>query len=282
MDSYLGEHPEIFMAAVKESHFFAPDFRAPEARLSEEDYFALFSTASNEKTLGESSVGYLYSNVAAARIKEFNPQAKIIIMLRNPVEMVYSYHSWLLAEGFNETMDFDADAYTKHKQGRGLATEPSVPAALLIYRELGELSPHVQRFFDLFGRQNVRVIIFDEFKADTARVYRQTCEFLEVSSAFQPSFRIINSNRQARSESLSMYLRSLRTPQRNTAYYLKYLVPQTWRRSLVNTLRNVNIRPAPRPEMSVEIKQRLSSKFAPDLERLSGILGFDLTHWSKI
>ncbi len=283
MDTYLGQHPEIFMAAVKESHFFAPDFRAPEARFSEEDYFALFSEARDERILGESSVGYLYSNVAAAQIKEFNPQAKIIIMLRNPVEMIHSYQSWLLAEGFEETKDFDADitGHGERNRIRFPPPRPDAPIPLRIYRKLGEFSPHVQRFFDLFGRRNIHVIIFDEFKADTERVYRETCEFLEVSSAFQLSFRVINSNRRARSEFLSRYLRSLRSPERNISYYVKYLVPQTWRRSVVQKLRDFNIKEEARPEMDFELQERLRAKSAPDVERLSEMLDLDLTHWSR-
>lgn len=282
MDDYLKQHPEIFMAALKESHFFAPDFQVPGSSFkSEEHYSALFSEVSNEKILGESSVGYLYSKVAPARIKEFNPQAKIIIMLRNPVEMIYSYHGWLLAEGFEKIRDFEAHLVAeseRRQEGRSLQ---HVPVPLRLYRELGEFSPHVKRFFDLFGRRNVHVIIFDEFKADTARVYREACEFLGVRPDFQPTLQAVNSNRRARNQSLATYLTSLRNPQHHVFYGARHLLPQTWRRSIANKLRSFNIKTETRPEMSQALKKQLSAKFAPDLECLSGMLGLDLTHWSR-
>lgn len=284
MDNYLAQHPDILMAALKESHFFAPDFRSPESGFTnEQDYLSLFAKANGEKVLGESSVGYLYSKVAAANIKEFKPHAKIVIMLRNPIEMIYSYHSWLMTEGVaGVKSNFEAELATasERKQQRYLPATPDVPIPLLIYRELGEFTPHVRRFFDLFGRENVHVIIFDEFNADAARVYRETCEFLGVDSDFQPQLRVINSNRGARSESLSRYLRSLRNPRPSVFHQFKFLVPQNWRRSFVNKLRNVNIQERARPELNHELKQRLSVQFAPDLERLSELLGFDVTHWS--
>jgi hypothetical protein len=285
MDDYLRQHPEVFMAAAKEPHFFAPDLLTPHSRFKNEgDYLSLFSDAGDEKVLGESSVGYLYSNVAAARIKEFNPRAKIIIMLRNPVEMIYSYHSELLFQGFEEIKNFEAALAVEGERKRGLSLPKTryVPRPLLFYRELAKFSPHVKRFFDLFGRQNVHVIIFDEFKADTARVYRETCKFLGVSLDFQPNFRpdlrIINPNKRMRSRSLSKYLRN---PQHHIVRHAKALVPQTWRQSIARKLWSFNIKYEARPAMNSELQKQLGEEFAPDLERLSEILGFDLTYWSR-
>lgn len=285
MDDYLRQHPEVFMALTKESHFFATDFLPPNSRFkNEEDYLALFAGTGTEKVLGESSVGYLYSNVAAARIKAFNPQARIIIMLRNPVEMIYAYHSELLFQGFEEIANFDAALAVEDKRKLGLCLPKKRYAArpLLCYRELAKFSPHVKRFFDHFDRRNIHVIIFDEFKGDIARVYRATCAFLGVNPDFQPNFhpnlRVINPNKRMRSQSLSRYLKN---HQRQVVRYVKYLVPRSLRRSITQRLWDFNIKYEARSAMNPELKKRLSAEFAPDLERLSEMLGLDLTYWSR-
>lgn len=284
MNAYLSQHPEIYMANVKESNFFAQDLHPPDGpSMTEQHYLALFSQATHEKILGESSVGYLYSKTAARRISEFNPQAKIIIMLRNPVEMVYSYHSRLVAEGFEEIKDFSAAVAAERERriGRRWPTRRWVPKHALFYSELGKFSAHLQRFFDLFGRSNIHVIIFDEFKADTARVYRETCKFLGVSADFQPDFRVINSNKRTRSQSLSRFLKSLRKPERNIFQMLKLVIPRPWRRSVVERLWSFNMKEQTRPEISPELEKRLRVGFAPDVKRLAAMLGCDLTDWLR-
>lgn len=285
MDNYLRQHPEVFMALEKESHFFASDFHRPAWRFSkEEDYLSLFSDASEEKMLGESSVGYLYSEVAAERIKAFNPRARIIIMLRNPVDLIYSFHSELLFQGFEEVESFEEALAleSKRKQGLCLPQARFVARPLLLYRELGKFCAHVERFFELFNRENVHVIIFDEFKRDTARVYRELCGFLGVDTDFEPDWRpgqgIINSNKRIRNQSLAKYLKN---PERKAISYVKAILPQPLRRTLVRRLWSFNIKYEARPAMKLELKKRLSMDFAPDVERLSQLLGRDLTHWSR-
>ena len=285
MDNYLRQHPEVFMALEKESHFFASDFHRPEWRFEkEEDYLSLFSSACDERVLGESSVGYLYSEVAAERIKAFNPQARIIIMLRNPVDLIYSFHSELLFQGFEEIESFEEALALESKRRQGLCMPQArfIARPLLLYRELGKFTSHVERFFELFNRRNVHVVIFDEFKKDTARAYREVCTFLGVNTDFQPNWRpgqgIINSNKRIRHQSLSRFLKN---PERKALGYVKALLPQPLRRSIARQLWSFNVKFEPRPAMSVELKKSLSAEFAPDVERLSQLLGRDLTHWSR-
>lgn len=107
MYEYLKEHPEIFMPEdAKEPNYFGSDMNYKSSRLTEEQYLSLFSDAKNEKRIGEASVWYLYSKLAASEIKEFCPSARIIIMLRNPVDMLYSLHSELFYGADEDIEDF--------------------------------------------------------------------------------------------------------------------------------------------------------------------------------
>lgn len=95
MNEYLRQHPNIFMSPIKDVNFFGSDlkFKFHNHKRDQNYYLSLFSEARHEKRLGEAFVWYLYSKQAAKEIKELNPLSIIIIMLRNPVDMLYSLHS---------------------------------------------------------------------------------------------------------------------------------------------------------------------------------------------
>src|SRR5687767_7533385 len=120
---------------LKEPHYFCTDFYKPSG-LTEDQYLELFAPAKSEKRIGEGSTWYIYSEEARKGIKAFDPDARIIIMLRDPVAMMYSLHAqrlWLARENiqdFEEALDAESD----RKEGRRLPRYP-FPVQLLFYRD---------------------------------------------------------------------------------------------------------------------------------------------------
>ena len=107
MHTYLQTHPEVFVSKVKEPSFFATDLHNSNPLVCNiEEYLSLFAEVRDEKRVGEASTGYFYSQNAAKELKEFNPSASIIIMLRNPVDMMYSLHGQLLYQGNEDLVNF--------------------------------------------------------------------------------------------------------------------------------------------------------------------------------
>lgn len=275
MYDYLRQHPDIFMPEVKEPHFFGSDLVSPHYIRDECKYLSLFSKARDEKRAGEASIWYLYSKRAAREIKEFNPSASILVMLRNPVEMLYSLHSQYLYSGNEEMADFDAALEAEDERKRGLRVPDSpYPVEILFYSETVKYSEQVERYLDAFGKDHVRVIIFDDFKEETARVYRETCQFLEVSPEFIPEFNVHNPNKTVRSRAVRDLMRDL-SP---TALEIgRTLIPSNLR----NTVRRLNTKYERRPPMPQEMRRRLNAAFAGEVERLSDLLGRDLSGWAK-
>src|SRR5882672_7839349 len=107
MYDYLKQHPDVFMPEVKEPHFLGTDLTSSRFIRDEGKYQALFATAKNEKRIGEASVWQLYSKIAAYEIKEYSPTARVIIMLRNPVDMMYSLYGQHIFSGDEEISDFE-------------------------------------------------------------------------------------------------------------------------------------------------------------------------------
>lgn len=279
MYEYLRQHPEIFMPKVKETYFFGRDLHFRFGRFTEKEYFRLFNEVQNEKRVGEVSTWYLYSKSAAFEIKEFAPSAQIIIMLRNPVDVIYAWHSQLLYVGDEDIKDFKAalDAEEDRKKGKRIPKQCQVIEGLF-YKEIVKFSEQVKRYFDVFGRNNIHVIIFDDFKNNTPEVYRNTLRFLGVDENFRPSsFRVVNPNKKVR----SVLLRdSLNNPL--VRLMGKICLPSRRLRSYVRKkLKQFNTLYVPRPPMDPELRRRLQAEFAPEVKRLSDLLGRDLTHWCR-
>jgi len=285
MNDYLKQHPDIYIPGKKELHFFGSDLKFNRPRPTEEEYLSYFSGATCEKRVGEASVWYFYSKLSAAEIKRFCPSASILIMLRNPVDMIYSLHSQFLYTGHEDIFDFQVaiDAEQDRKRGLRVPDSPLLRERLfckeiLFYAEVVKYAHQVQRYLDIFGRENVLIILFDDFKSDTAGVYRETLRFLGVNEDFQAVLRIANPNRNYRSIVLQ---RLLSTHSTKIVRCIGKLMPHRQRLAVRQNLRKFNTRYGPRPPMDPKLKRRLQAEFVSEVERLSEVLGRDLTCWSK-
>ena len=143
------------MADRKESHFFSSDFHAPLYIKKWDSYLGLFSDAGNAKRVGESSAYYLSSSVAPQAIKESVPDAKIIVMLRNPPDMLYSLHSQLIFSGIESLRDFRhaLAAESDRKVGKQIPSKLMVSVNHLFYRDVARYADQVKKFFEVFGRE---------------------------------------------------------------------------------------------------------------------------------
>jgi len=274
---YLGGHPEVFVAGVKEMHHFGADImNLPEFK-DRARYLTEFESAAGKKRIGEASVWYLYSELAAREMKQFNPASRIIVMLRNPVEMIVSLHAKLLLIGSETERDLGrALAREEERKDKVRLPDGTVPLRPFFYREVGQYSRRVERYLEEFGRERVHVMIYDDFQRDLAGEYRRTLAFLEVAPDFTPDFTPVNEHRGVRSLMLNRLLRA--APEWAWALRRK-LLPRDFHPGRV--LMRLNNPAAPRPVMEEEVRRDLHRELAPDVERLSELLGRDLSHWSK-
>lgn len=291
---YLRAHPEIFMPARKEPHFFGSDLDDPRRPRSRAEYLALFAEARLEKRVGEASTSYLYSRQAAREIKEFAPEARIIVMLRNPVDMMYSFYNqaynfWGARYGAAEDLaDFESALEAEDERKRGSRLPGNLEAVsytgdertrsyhFLFYRDLARYAAQLQRYLDCFGRDNVHAIIFDDLQKTPAQVYRETCAFLEVAEDYQPDFRVYNSQQRFRSKTVARLLRLVPVPVLGAGRNI--LVRFLGRAASAKLLGLMHGPARPRPLESA-LRGRLQAEFAAEVEQLSALLGRDVTHW---
>ncbi|MCI0556989.1 MAG: sulfotransferase domain-containing protein, partial [Nitrososphaera sp.] len=221
----------------------------------------------------------LCSKAAAKEIKAFSPNARIIVMLRNPVDMLYSLYLRNLQNGDENMLTFEQalDAEAERKQGKLLPVTAFQPAEAFSYLEIAKFAEQLRRYFDTFGRERVKVIVYDDFAKDTPLVYRDTLSFLGVDLDFKPEFKVINPNQTVRSELLRDLIRR-RPAWLRTA--LKTLLPPLVPRLIMEKVWNWNAKHDSRPPIELETCKRLQELLSPEVERLSELLDRDLTHWT--
>jgi len=276
---YLKQHPAVFMpeAAVKEPHFFTPEFRHPTFLRTPEEYEAIFEQGRGKSRVGEASVFYLFSQDAARRIHDFDPNARIIIMLRNPVDMIHALHNEHFTNGIEKYRAFEdalaaEEPRASGKERVGSALSPE----LFLYRQIGAYSSQVERYQAVFPREHIHYIFFEDFAQDTPREYRRTLKFLGVDDSVQPEFPRVNESRQVRSRCLQRLL--LARP-KFLQKAVRYLSPARLRHGLLNLAFQYNAPIARRPPLDAGIRERLCGQFKSDVKDLARLTGRDLSRW---
>lgn len=279
---YLRPHPNIFMSTVKEPHFFAGDLGTYPFIKSRDEYARLFAGAGPQHLrVGEASVYYLRSTVAIANIRDFNPDARLIAMFRNPVEMLHSFHAQLLYVAEESESDFETAWRLQEQRSRGIGLPPRSRGGFLVqYRELARFGSQVERLLSLFPREQVRLILYDDFAVSPQAVYDDVIGFLGIPHDGRTDFPRVNEGKRARLAWLRDFYRKPPTPLRSAFRGLKRAVGggeaiSTVARKLV-ALNTVKER---RPPLTPEFRAELVETFREEVALLSRLLDRDLSHW---
>lgn len=256
-------------------HYFGSDldFRVRD-RFSKEEYESFFAQ-STEKARGEASVWYLFSKNAAEEIHAYDPQMKIIIMLRDPIPLMYAHYTQmrLNALGDEDITSFEEAlaAEPARKRGNRIPKHNTLPSALF-YTEIGRLSVQIQRYLHIFPRDQILFLFQEDMAKEMKQVYKKTLTFLNVDPEYHTSFARVNTHKEIRFE----WMRSLigATPQS-----FKSILPHKGRAKLSRWLRKVNMKHAQRATLDPSLEKKLRAQFSDEIDALSRIVGRNLDHW---
>ena len=175
---YLEGTQGVYMSERGSNYFsstsFVHNLRLPVVR-EKEKYLELFSGVTDEKAIGEVCTSYLYSPEANIRIKQEIPNARIIMILRDPIQRAYSHYLMNVGVGTQTLPFYEAlqkDYYSKDKPF-GIA---------FLYVDQGLYARQLERYIGTFGRENVKVLIFEEFIKDTRSAVKDVLNFLDVNA----------------------------------------------------------------------------------------------------
>ena len=279
---YLKQHPQVYMSPVKEPKFFAVegkklDFRGPNDEISMnrgsitdiDAYRALFKGVTSEKAIGEASTLYLHSPEAPGRIRHYIPEAKLVAILRDPVERAYSSFVQRVQKGDEPLSDF-AEALREEENGMRNNWAPRWQS-----KRIGCYYTHLKRYYDIFDREQIKVYLYEDLKGDPVGVAQSVFRFLEVNDTFVPNVSLIhNVSGIPKSRALQAFI-SKPSPLKST---LKPLLPEGLRQHVSVFLENRNIA-GPPPPLSQDVRRDLIDFYREDILKLEKLIGRDLSRW---
>jgi hypothetical protein len=253
-------------------------FRYP--LLSQEQFLNYYGGFKREKAGGDATVWNLLSATATKKIFEFNPHSRIIILLRNPIEVMQSLYANHVLNGNETIADFEKalSAIEGRKKGNNIPHGMKSPVESLFYYDVVDYSKQLERYFSVFKNENVKVILFDDFTSNTPAIYSDLLKFLEVSSTFTPDFSIHNKRKAARSHKLTELVTQAPEPIKNAA---KLLAPHQSRRRdiMMNWIWAINSKKQKPAPLNDELRKRILQRLAPSIQKAEKILHRDLSAW---
>ena len=276
--SYLREHPDIFMPAVKEPHYFAQELSDLHVSCrSEAAYLGLFKHAADNAVWGEASIMYLFSGQAIEKAQKANPSAKFIILARNPVDMFFSLHAQSLKKMQEDIIDPEAawNAQSARKAGKRI---PNTNAQIehLYYYDICALGTQIETLCKKVPESQRLLVLLDDLDTDPKGVYARILAFLGVPDDGRMDFPVKNKKQALRSKNLEMFISNppaLLNPLRKPLHALG-IRPLSY-------LNALNKRKAPPAHIPAEFYARLENEFRSEIIKLQDIFQRDLSHWYR-
>jgi hypothetical protein len=278
---YLRSHNRIFMPGIKEPQFFCSDFPDIRQVKSYRSYLELFRNVPNTVVAGEASVWYLFSQTAIENILSANPKAKLIAMLRNPVDMCCSLHGQFLRGLREDESDFEKAWMLQELRAQGKKLPQYCPEpSHLQYRSVASFSSQIERLKRIVPASQQKVIIFEDFIADPKKHYESTLSYLGVPTDQRTVFPAVNEGRQL----LDIWIKVLSA--------ISAVVPHPMGLRVKQIANDIGIRPmeilnnfatvkSKRPPLNPAFRRELLREFEADIRTLEELLGRSLSIWRR-
>lgn len=255
---YLKAHPEVFVPQSKEVNFFNDEGNFARGV----DWYAgLFAAGAGKKAIGEASPAYLFSDETPARIAEIVPQARLVVILRNPIDRAHSHYLHARYYGLERRTFEEAVADERtDPDGKGWP----------FYLGFSRYEPQLVRFTELFPRDQLLVLLLDDLIADPVGTFMTLCAHIGIDETVVPANvgEVTNTYREPRAAPLLRFL--IRSAQKGR------LPRRVWR-PLVNLATREGRTP---PPLDRAFRNELAAYFAEDNAALARWLGRDLSMWN--
>ncbi len=276
---YLKNHPGVFLPNIKEPHYFTEDYPGAREVTTEDEYLSLYLGAGAGQQRGDASASVIHSDVAIDRILGRYPQAKFIVLLREPVAAVRSFHGELLHNLNEDIADFEKAWRLQAARSEG----NKVPATcresrFLQYQEIFHYQKHLLELFEKVPPEQRLVLVFEEFFSDPRAGYLQVLNFLGMEDDGRIDFGAVNGARRHRFRWLAEIHRRSVDGGGPTYRAFKYVLS-----SLAihpsNILARFNRKAGGKPEISRIFEAELREHFLADVETVEHLLGRKIECW---
>lgn len=280
---YLSRHPDVFMPSAEEPKYFAfrqtkPNFCSPDAaailksaHYQPKDYYKLFTSWQAEKVGGEKSAYYLSAPKAAKAIHEEIPDAKLIVIFRNPADRAFSHFNHNLRSLREPLHDFRA-ALAAERERTKLGWSYN-----FWYRERGRYAKQLKRYLDLFNEQQLLILLYDDLVVDTAAVMRRVCQFLGIDEHQDLQVNIRHNVSEGVPKNPYLHLALTKNSLAKTLF--KSVTSISLQNKIWWLLYRRNLDPL--PTFDPELRQELLMEFRPEILELEQLIKRDLSNWLK-
>ena len=242
-------------------------------------YSQIFASVKDEIAVGEASHAYLTSPESPILIKEFNPDSKIIIILRDPVERAYSLYRWMLSAGYEYLFPFEKALEKECSRNTDLFlnNNPQYFYNYLYFRS-GQYSEQIQRYTSIFPKKNIRIYLFEDLKHDPQKLMRDIYAFLGVECNFRPTIVTYNKSGNIPFSSLLNHFTICSLP----TTLNKLRIPR--RHKIINSIKDVNLKLGylRNCKFKSSTKRELRRRYIEDIKETEEITGLNLGKWLVI
>jgi hypothetical protein len=281
----LSRHPQIFMSEPKEPSYFLFTEGNPygfdtTTRVSDlQDYLALFAGAGGKRVIGEASPLYIHAPYVAEEIHRFNPDAKIMAILRNPVERACSmYLSWYQRD---RRVQLSPEDFRRKFLSGAIAHVPITSASrgMELLKSFGFYHELLKPYYAAFPESHILVTTYDDLKADSAAFTRRILAFLDVDQNSLPSISPENVTVEPKNRELYYWLNSAVTS-KPRQLLKRVLGPLKWVKGLRNLVNSVNLQTILVAQfLTDDIYRDMIETYREDIVNLSVMVGRDFTPW---
>ncbi|MFC1859917.1 sulfotransferase domain-containing protein [Thermodesulfobacteriota bacterium] len=274
LHDYLRQHPDIFLPEWKEPSFFIADPAGIVHRTGTLfSYLQLFKNSENHTAIGEASTGYLYDEGAPKGIKKALGSIKILIVLRDPVEMSYSLYNHQVRKEGETLKTFEEALAVEHDRFKDPAFKQKCYGwhANFYYYHRGLYYEQVKRYLETFDSSNILIIRFKDIVAEPIRVVRKIFGFLGAEPTFEPVIKVLNPAGEI------LNIPRFWEDTGNFRKTVSFVFSGNIFRKVPHLIRSIGLKP-PQP-INAETERALRKRFYDDICRLEKLIDRDLSAW---
>lgn len=270
------------MTQPKEPFFYSKDYPGFQKCTTDEEYMALYSGATEQHlAIGEASTSYLRSRVAVKEIEKTFDDPKYIVMLRQPIDLLATWHAHLVELLQEDVEDFGKAWRLSETRLRGEHVPRHCPdAAWLNYPDVANFADQVERLLSVVDRERVLFIKFDIFIADAEATYLQVLRFLGIENDSRDTFPKVNQRTKLRSRYLGYFQRRAGQLRRNLGFSDNHPIRRLTA-PLTRKISKWNRQAGQRSAIPTLIQREIAELYLPQMNQLEHLTGLDLEDWKS-